>query len=1279
MILRLIPLLVILLSSLSASAQNAIPEDLPAEASASPRIVERGPHHRVVRTVTRRVTPFGREYFVTNAYTELRTGMHYSDNGEWKESSSAIEVFPGGAIARGGAHQVIWSPNLNVQGAVDMLTPDGKRFRSHILGLAYTDAVSGQSVLIAEPKDCIGEVVGNQVIYRDAFTGPFRADVRYTFTAAGMSQDILIREVLPSPGEYDLSDERSRIEVWTEFIEAAEPTKERSVIKVEENLQLRRAMIDPDMTDETLDFGAMRIGTGSAFPLDTPADDEFNSESAPVGKNWIQLEGRTFLIEKTDLRDIREKINRLPKSTSINGSRSRGQAAIRKGSSRRTLLAALPVPERREARGGNGTMRTALVMPPEKGFVLDYSMVSTATNFTFKSDTTYFISGNVTLSGTTIVESAVIKYTNGNSTARLIVQGPVICRTDSHRPVIFTAMDDDTVGEIIAGSTGHPTNSLRYGYFLDIAGNTNVIDLHNVRMRRGYYGVNMNSSSKLVLRDAQISSNYAGVVISSGEARLRNVLMHDCRYAYGGASTNNHAEHATFHRMEFLRSGTSVSSYNTFLTNSMVISVTNFIIYTGVNIASNASDSGIFQTVGQGQRYLANGSTNRNAGTTNINPGLLDGLKARTTYPPIVLANLNASTNLSPVVERDTSLPDLGYHYDVLDFLVGGVAMTNVTLTVTNGATVGLDSSQTNYGIRLGSGAAIHSEGSPTNFNRFVRSLLVQEVPAGNSSVLTPLFADTVPIPANATTFKARFTDFPASPNSYLFNQSWGNGTLINLHLRDSYVKGGRITLFPSSSNCVVTLTNCLLDRVNLFIYEYAQQKFHAFNNLFRGGTNYLEMRINSVWDWRNNLFDQTLLQQWIYGTFNHSHNGYVNGHSRLTPTNASDMVLTASPAYDTNAYGLYYLPSGSSLINAGSTNASVLGLYHYTTATNQVKETNSTVDIGLHYVALNPSGTAVDSDGDSLGDYHEDLDGDGVTDATESSYLDFDTDYDGRNDGQEYGDGTSSLDATSVMAVLLGRWRFDTNSWAGDQGQLPKSSTNLTMVASWNTNSVVVSSNPVARLNYRDVEPSTTANISCKSGTVRFWFRPEWVSTNRGGVGPGGFAVLLSLGGFTNTASYGFWAMAIGSSGTNLQLITQDAGVSSTNLTAGVSWGSNEWRQVALTYSPSNSSLYLDGSPVVTNGLGVQRFPVATVRSADGFSVGSNRIGTEQAKGAFEQLETYNYPLGAAAILSDYQQITDGDRDGDGIPDAYDGNPNSSGVGPSVSIDRPRNGQMIR
>jgi len=93
-------------------------------------------------------------------------------------------------------------------------------------------------------------------------------------------------------------------------------------------------------------------------------------------------------------------------------------------------------------------------------------------------------------------------------------------------------------------------------------------------------------------------------------------------------------------------------------------------------------------------------------------------------------------------------------------------------------------------------------------------------------------------------------------------------------------------------------------------------------------------------------------------------HNAYLNT-AQMTPTNASDIVLTDF-TYATGSLGNYYQAS-TNLINKGSTTANLTGLYHYTTQTNQVEETNSVVDIGYHYVALDQYGNIRDANDNNI------------------------------------------------------------------------------------------------------------------------------------------------------------------------------------------------------------------------------------------------------------------------------------------------------------------------
>ena len=145
------------------------------------QVIERGGNHRVWQRTTYEVRTDGTVVPHLHKITELASGLEYQQNGRWVDSVEQIETTPQGAIARQGQHKIIFANNLNSAGAIDQETPDAKRLRSNILGLAYFDHRSGQTVLIAQVQDSQGELIAaNQVLYPNAFTG-VTADVRYTY------------------------------------------------------------------------------------------------------------------------------------------------------------------------------------------------------------------------------------------------------------------------------------------------------------------------------------------------------------------------------------------------------------------------------------------------------------------------------------------------------------------------------------------------------------------------------------------------------------------------------------------------------------------------------------------------------------------------------------------------------------------------------------------------------------------------------------------------------------------------------------------------------------------------------------------------------------------------------------------------------------------------------------------------------------------------------------------------------------------------------------------
>jgi len=152
-------------------------------------------------------------------------------------------------------------------------------------------------------------------------------------------------------------------------------------------------------------------------------------------------------------------------------------------------------------------------------------------------------------------------------------------------------------------------------------------------------------------------------------------------------------------------------------------------------------------------------------------------------------------------------------------------------------------------------------------------------------------------------------------------------------------------------------------------------------NNLVFGTTVNLPQPSSPVWQAFNNDFDTCTITT---STLTNGYNAYLNCNGRLYPTNAFDIVSASSLAYQSGTLGNFYQPTNSPLIHKGSTNANLVGLYHYTVTTNQVVEGTNTVCIGFHYAATDANGDPLDTNGDGIPDYLEDANGNGRVDTGE-------------------------------------------------------------------------------------------------------------------------------------------------------------------------------------------------------------------------------------------------------------------------------------------------------
>jgi hypothetical protein len=345
------------------------------------------------------------------------------------------------------------------------------------------------------------------------------------------------------------------------------------------------------------------------------------------------------------------------------------------------------------------------------------------------------------------------------------------------------------------------------------------------------------------------------------------------------------------------------------------------------------------------------------------------------------------------VVQRDHDQPDLGYHYDSLDYVVSGVTVaSNVSVLITNGAAVAVDYAQSSWGFILDSGR-LTSEGAPFLTNRVTRAHLVQEQWSGNPGYRA-MFYDNAGAyggsPPRLATLRFRGTEFSeGAEDGYVL---YTGTSVSDLEWTHCSIFNPSIVVDTAGSGALgCAVTNTLFVRGGVLIglgTTGAVVTAHLRNNLWRGvSLNFYNGNTNN-WTVRDNLFDTMYALTNNGSAIENSYNAYYQTAYGLTG-GANNLALT-NLAYETGPLGLFYQPTNSLLIDAGSRWATNAGFYHFTTVTNQTKEAATLVDIGLHYLALNgiaSTSSALDTDSDTFADYFEDLNGDGVVDATEMDW----------------------------------------------------------------------------------------------------------------------------------------------------------------------------------------------------------------------------------------------------------------------------------------------------
>jgi hypothetical protein len=562
----------------------------------------------------------------------------------------------------------------------------------------------------------------------------------------------------------------------------------------------------------------------------------------------------------------------------------------------------------------------------------------------------------------------------------------------------FSAKDDNTVGDTV--STGNLTGYYASGALVFMSPPATISNFRISYAQDAIVLFYHNGAVCPVFNDGQLvncQNGFYRVFMDSGNIATRNMLFANVQAGFNAVwNSTVDAQNTTFSGCGVLTTYLGYGGLS--LENCILANVAARAYYIDPTAYLSGANNGFyhstpfgtpiftapanpFQTAGGGHYYLAD-NTFRGKGTTaGISPSLLADLATKTTYPPIVYSDetISVDSTFDPRAWRDTSSsPDLGYHYDPIDYFFGGVtAQSSVTFTA--GTAVGWfelpGSGGPGYGIALKNGIFATFNGTATSPCVFARYDTVQE--GGNGLWKDKGWLGGIENgdsydqnnPAVLTATFTHFSHLAGDPNH--FRDGTGNQPIV-VQAKNCEFYGGAV-----GYNILAGYTNCLFYRAGFGISNslaYPYQKY--INCTFYGGSLNFGHSEGGAPYWYSYIhdcaFDGTTFS--IGDPFgsntnyaDYSYNAFNSGAAQPPTEGANTVTVTGGFNWQTNRFGNYYLPSNSSLIDAGDRTADRVGLYYFTTQTNQVPEGFSTVDIGYHYPVDN-----TDSDADGLPDWWE-------------------------------------------------------------------------------------------------------------------------------------------------------------------------------------------------------------------------------------------------------------------------------------------------------------------
>jgi hypothetical protein len=330
-----------------------------------------------------------------------------------------------------------------------------------------------------------------------------------------------------------------------------------------------------------------------------------------------------------------------------------------------------------------------------------------------------------------------------------------------------------------------------------------------------------------------------------------------------------------------------------------------------------------------------------------------------------------------------------------------------------------------------------------------------------------------------------------------------------------------------------------------------------------------------------------------------------------LSPEGTNNVVVTNSFNWQSSWFGNYYQTTNSLLTDKGDRTADQLGLYHFTTQTNQTVEANSVVDIGYHYVATDTNGNPLDSNDDGIPDYLEDANGNGIVDNGETNWGLAIIIQPVNQTVPQGVNVTNNVTATGVAPVIY-QWYFNGASIAG----ATTSSLVLSNVQVANEGSYfVVVTNFTGSLTSSTATITLTCDVT-PSGLAAWWpgngDANDYAGTNNG--------TLQGGASYTN----GMVGQAFSFDGINQYMTSSTEGL--TNIT-------NSFTMEFWAYPTASLNITTEGT-TGTPGTCCQRYAIFPSQSGSssagaGVSVGTNGISVFELAGYYmPSLLVYQAPI---------------------------------------------------